>query len=201
MEDLSGQMMDLSGCVEATKDRQRKVEESLASLNTSNPARRRAIPWWSLDLDQDIAEEVCRHVAKRMRQLPAYSGATTKEDSTSEEEGQPAPRRRKQIKSSMDWTGSTTMVNKVTWPHKVIYTSAGELASDQDISIPKFVHGDLILMEGEEMTIKERIASHLQELMSDAELYGWECTRAFHSILLNQLKQGRCTWVYDDEKL
>ena len=74
-------------------------------------------------------------------------GATPKEDSTSEED-QPAPRRRKQIKSGMDQTGATAVVNKVTWPHEVVYTSARKPASYQNITIPQFVHGYLILMEG-----------------------------------------------------
>ena len=114
MAHLPGQMKDLSGHVEATEDCQRDVEASPANLNISRPARWRANPWGSPDPDQDVAEEIRRCVAKRMKQLPAYLGATAKEDSISEEEGQPAHRGRKQIKSGMDRTGETTVVNKVT---------------------------------------------------------------------------------------
>ena len=142
-----------------------------------------------------MAKEVCRCVANRMRQLPPYSGANAEEDFTPEEEDQPAPsyrRRRKQIKSGMDWTEATTLVYKVTWPHEIVYTSAGKPASYQNISIPPFVHGYMIVMVGEEVAIKKTMAAHLKELMSKAEVYGWECTRAFHGVWLNQLEQGRC---------
>ena len=91
-----------------------------------------------------MAEEVCRCVAKRMHQLPAYSRATAEEDSMSEEEDQHAPRRKKHTNSSIDRTGASMVVNKVTWPHKVVYSLAGKPASYQDISIPQFVLGYMI---------------------------------------------------------
>ena len=54
-------------------------------------------------------------------------------------------------------------------------------------------------MEGEEGAIRKRKTSHLKELMSDAKLYGWECTRTFHGAWLNQLEQVKRIWM-DDEK-
>ena len=74
----------------------------------------------------------------------------------------------------MDWTGATTVLRKMTWLHEVMCTTVWKLASYQDTSITQFVHGYLLLMEGEEMAIKERMASLLKDLMSDAELYGWD---------------------------
>ena len=59
----------------------------------------------------------------------------------------------------------------------------------------------MIPVEGAEVAIKERIASHLQELMLKTELDGWEHTIAFHGIWLDQLEQGRCTWMDHEEKL
>ena len=85
-----------------------------------------------------------------MRQLPAYPEATAEEDSTSENVGQPAPRRRKQMKSGM----ATTVTNKVTWPHEVVYTSAWKQAFYMDISLPQFVQIYMIVMEGEAVAIK-----------------------------------------------
>ena len=128
-----------------------------------------------------------------MRQLPSYSGATAVEGSMFEKEDQLAPRRRKQIKSGLNSIGATPVINKVIWPHEIVYTSAGKPASYKDISIPQFVHRYMIIMEGDGMAIKERMASHLKELMSDAELYGCEWTRAFDSIWLNKMEHGRCT--------
>ena len=37
--------------------------------------------------------------------------------------------------------------------------------------------------------------------MSDAELYGWDQVRTFHGVWLNQLEQGQCTWMDEEEKL
>ena len=64
----------------------------------------------------------------------------------------------KQIKSGINQTGATTMLRKVPWPHEVVYTSAGKPASYQDISIPPFVHGNVLIMEGDEVAIIERMA-------------------------------------------
>ena len=101
------------------------------------------------------------------------------------------------MKSGMHRTRETVVLNKVTWPHEVVYTSVNKPATYEDISIPLFVQGYIITMEGEEGPIRQKMATHLNELMSDAELYGW----AFHSIWLNQLEQGQCTWIGDEEKL
>ena len=81
-------------------------------------------------------------MAKRIRQLPALSGATADEDSSSGDEYLPASRRRREIKkSSMDRTGATTVINNVTWPHEVVNNSDGKPASYQDIFVPQFVYG------------------------------------------------------------
>ena len=74
-------------------------------------------------------------------------------------------------------------------------------STNQDISLPLFIQGYMVIMEGEERAIKGRMASHLKELKSGAELYGWDRTRAFHGIWLNKLEQGRCTWHNETEKL
>ena len=98
-------MKDLSSRVEVTEDCQKEVELSLASLNTSRPARRGASPQVSPDPDHDVVEEVCRHVA----QLDEAAVSLLRGHSMSEEEDQPTPRRGKQIKSGMDQTGATTV--------------------------------------------------------------------------------------------
>ena len=45
------------------------------------------------------------------------------------------------------------------------------------------------------------MAEHLKDLMADAEMYGWEKTCAFHGVWMNQIEQGQCTWLDDEEKL
>ena len=72
------------------------------------------------------------------------------------------------MKSGMDRTGATTVINKVTWPHEVVYTSDGKPASYQDISVHRFVYEYLIVMDSEEANIKVKMAAHLKDLMSRA---------------------------------
>ena len=71
----------------------------------------------------------------------------------------------------------------------------------QDLSIPLFVQAYLTIMDTEEGLVKKQMATHLQDLMLDAQLYGWEMTRTFHCVWLNQIEQGHCTWTDAEEKL
>ena len=78
-------------------------------------------------------------MANRMRQLPSLSEAIADEDSSSGYEYQPAPRRIDKImKSGMDRTvwGYTTVINKVTWCHEIVYNSDGKPTSYRDTSVP-----------------------------------------------------------------
>ena len=55
-------------------------------------------------------------------------------------------------------------------------------------------------MDIQESSVKQKMGDHLKDLMSDAEMYGWEKTCAFYGVWMNQIRQGWCTWQ-DDEKL
>ena len=64
-----------------------------------------------------------------------------------------------------------------------------QLANQQHMrsyQIPLFVQGYLIVMKGKEETIRARMATNLEELMSDAALYGWERVRVHHRVWLNK---------------
>ena len=78
---------------------------------------------------------------------------------------------------------------------------SGKPASYQDMSIPQFVYGYLPVMDSEEAEIRVQKTSHLKTLISDAQLYGWNHTRAIHGVWLNQLEQGRCTWFNKETKM
>ena len=88
------------------------------------------------------------------------------------------------LKSRMQRTGASTVIHKVTWPHKVVYTSEGNPASYQKLTIPLFVQGYLIVMELEEKRVKKLMFTHLQDLMSDTQWYGWDKVRTFHGVCL-----------------
>ena len=79
----------------------------------------------------------------------------------------------------MDRAGATTTLKK---------TSAGKPASYQDMTVLLFIYGYLLVMDSEEEDIRVQMTSYLKSLMSDAQLYGWEFTRAFHRVWLNQLE-------------
>ena len=83
----------------------------------------------------------------KIRHVTTYTGARTEENMTSDEEEQLGPRWRRLLKSGLHRTGATMVLNKVTWPHEVVYTSAGKPATYQHISIPLFIHGYLIVMD------------------------------------------------------
>ena len=96
------------------------------------------------------------------------------------------------LKSGMERTRATTVLNKITWLHEVVYTFNGKPTTYQDMSVPQLLYQYLLVMDSEEADIRIQMASHLKGLMSDAQYYGWDCTRAFHGVWLNQLEQGRC---------
>ena len=56
-------------------------------------------------------------------------------------------------------------------------------------------------MKGEEGAIKDMMATHLDELMVDSELYGCERVRSYQSMWVNQPEQGLATWQDKDMKL
>ena len=109
-----------------------------------------------------MAEEVCKRVTKQIIQLPALTATPGYEVSTTDNEDEPAPRRRRRnIKSGEDRIGTTTILNKVTSPHEVVYTSAGKPDADQDLRVLQFVYGYLLVMDSDEADIRVHMASHL----------------------------------------
>ena len=106
---------------------------------------------------------------------------------TSDEEEQLAPRWRKHLKSGLHRTGATTVLNKVIWPHEVVYTLADKPPAYQDILIPLFVQGYLIVMDSKTVPVRHKMGTHLKDLMSDSQLYVWDLARTFHGVWPNQL--------------
>ena len=58
-----------------------------------------------------------------------------------------------------------------------------------------------MVMAAEKPSICLLMIQHLQDLMSDVELYGWELVKAFHAIWLLQLEQGRVMSANEGVKL
>ena len=58
------------------------------------------------------------------------------------------------------------------------------------------------MMKSERDTkVKEHMALHLEEIMEDTDVYGWDKIRAFHAAWLNQMEQYRCEWPLSKQKL
>ena len=82
-------------------------------------------------------------------------------------------------------------LHKTTWPHELVNTSVGQPATYVNLSIVMFVSGFPAMMEKENEAIQLLMARHLQELMADAELYGWDPVRSYHAVWLQQLENNR----------
>ena len=85
------------------------------------------------------------------------------------------------MKSGKVTTADALVSRYINWPHELVY---------DEISLVLFVNGYLIVMEGEKHAVKSKMASHLQDLMADTELYGCDKVRALHAVWLNKLEQG-----------
>ena len=126
----------------------------------------------------------------RMRGIPMLELPTTDEDCGSEEDEATLAPRKRDLKSGKVQTADTTVLYKITWPHEVIYTCTGQPEEYDQLIITIFVCGFLMVMATEKESIRPYMLQHLQNLMADVELYGWELIWAFHSIWLQTTRAG-----------
>ena len=101
------------------------------------------------------------------------------------DEDQPFTHKHRPLTSGLDRTGVTMVVHKITWPHEVVYYTLGKPAVYQELSVPTFMQGYLIVMSGQDIKTRDIMAHHLQDLMLDSDPYGWEKVRAFLRVMLN----------------
>ena len=73
-------------------------------------------------------------------------------------------------------------MKRITWLHEVVYTTAGKAPSYGDMSLLLFVQGYSIVKKGVKEGVRTKMNSHLEELMGDTELYGWEIVRVYHAV-------------------
>ena len=79
--------------------------------------------------------------------------------------------------------------------------AAGKPVAYEELLIPLFVQGYLIVMRGEKEAVRAKMASHLEELMGESTLYSCERVRAYHGVWINQLEQGQASWENEEEKV
>ena len=82
----------------------------------------------------------------------------------------------------------------------MVYTSAGQPAMYDDMSANLFVTGYLTVMAEEIHEVKPYII-HIQVLMEDVKLYGWEPVRAYNAVWLQQMEQARASWTDEEKKM
>ena len=89
-------------------------------------------------------------------------------------------------------TADTTLLKRITSPHEVVYTSAGQPAVYKDMSDILFVSGYIKVMAGKRDQVKPGMLQHLQELMEDAQSYIREPVKAYmyHGIWLHRWNKG-----------
>ena len=148
----------------------------------------------------NISEAVRENVTCKMWPVAALDIEPTYEESMSEGEITPRPRK-KQLKAGKLRTAKSAVIHMFTWPHELVYSALGLPTIYDNISIPLFVSGCLTVMDAKRPPVMPLMAQHLLELMMDAEMYGWERVRAFHAVWLQQLKHGHVTWVDEDVKI
>ena len=56
------------------------------------------------------------------------------------------------LKSGKLKTADTSVLRKVVWPHEVVYMSTGWLAEYNQLSVPLFISGSLVVMSAEKET-------------------------------------------------
>ena len=107
----------------------------------------------------------------------------------------------KTLKSSKVRTADSTVVKCITWPHELVYISGVQSAIYEQFSVPLFASGYIAFLNTVKSGFKEVMLKHLQELMADSAIYGWEHVRTYHAVWLQQIENGHAEWEDTDIKL
>ena len=76
----------------------------------------------------------------------------------------------------------TMVLHNITWLYSLVYAANDQSAAYDDFSVPLFVSGYYTVMEQEKNSIKPVLTNHLQEHMTNMELYGLEVVRLYHAV-------------------
>lgn len=93
-----------------------------------------------------MSESVRCKLSHWLKQAPLLTESTIEEESDSEEMGV-RQKFRKTIKSGKVRTADATIVKRITWPHKLIYTARGQPAVYDRLTIHLFVSGYLAVLD------------------------------------------------------
>ena len=110
------------------------------------------------------------------------------------------PRKRCPLKSGKVGTADS-MVVKVIWPCELVYTALGQSAMYEALAVTLFLTGYLAVMETIKPTLKPVMRKHLKKLIANAQVYGWALVRAYRTVWLQQIENGRAKWTDAEVKL
>ena len=125
-----------------------------------------------------------------MKRAPRAVVYSTDQDSDSKEELVSHKRRKATIKLGKLHTANTTVLKKIMWPQELVYRPNSQPTVYDKLTLHLFISGYLVILESVKPTQKEAIRRHLNKLMADVEVYGWELVQVFHAIWLQQLENG-----------
>ncbi len=94
-------------------------------------------------------------------------------------------------------TADDIIIHEIDWPHFYIFRGPDRRpAKYEDLSLAEFVSGYLsMVIEGRESrATKDRMLTHLRELMQDACDYNWVSLRNYHTILMSHFEMDRIYW-------
>ena len=111
--------------------------------------------------------------------------------STSERESYPnSETRESTFEIKKICTTNSIVIRRVTWPHDLVYTSTGQPAVYEELSVTLFVSRYLAGMETVKAALEPIMAKHLKELMADADVYGWAQVSTYRAVWLQQIENG-----------
>ena len=114
-------------------------------------------------------------------------------DSSSEEEGARAPRRRRK-------TGKPLV--QVPWAFEYVSRPpSAPVPSKDNLTVQEWVSGFLLAMQARQLPTEmfQILHTHMVEMMQDSSVYPWEAVRHLHNEFLSLVEQGRCSWTDSGE--
>ena len=105
----------------------------------------------------------------------------------------------KRMKSGAKRKPTDRVKKYVPWPHEFIRDptpNKPDALKYEEMTLAQLVSGELEIILGMKLgsnTAVHRL-SHLQDIVTDAQLYPWDRVRKYHSIILQYLEQGILEW-------
>ena len=77
--------------------------------------------------------------------------------------------------------GAMSIKTRITWPNDVIYGADGHIATYKDLTVSSMRGYLIVLKDVQVCEVTDSMVVHLEELMENANIYGWEEVKVFHT--------------------